>query len=155
LKIIKLVVIAFTSLASTACYSLNDECRQNVGNRLVSEAKYSEGFKLLKFCENDQSVTGLTLGQLAVLYGDFGFGEFKTKKERAQKIYDLYLMAAAKGNEDAVMTLISIFDSGEPLILLAPNPSVSECLSVLADAENYQAEKINGCIGEIDRKYYE
>ena len=148
MNIIKLVVMVFMLSVSIGCAASKSSCNQKDGNKFVSAGNYDQGFKLLRSCESDKSVTGLTLGQLAVLYAEFGYGDFKSQAERAQKIYDLYVMSAIKGNEDAVMTLIDIFESGEPLISLKPKPLISSCLNGLVDAEDYRSSKIKSCIKE-------
>ncbi|MDB9953384.1 hypothetical protein OAD57_08365, partial [Porticoccaceae bacterium] len=67
------------------------------------------------------------------MYGEFGFGEFASKEDRAAKVYELYVSSALKGNEDSIFSVISILDSGEPLLSLEPQKEKAGCLRKIVD----------------------
>lgn len=146
-RINKLTIIFSVFLFCNVCQALAYQCNQELGNENVSSGSYDSAFDQLKGCENVKSVTGLTLGQLAVLYSYFGYGNFTSEAKRAEKIYGLYVRSAMKGNEDSVQSLISIFESGEPLILLSPDRQKAECLSKLVPTtEGYKADDVSHCL---------
>lgn len=134
------------SFFSCSCLAEKSDCDQSKGGELLAQGKYDQAFTNLKGCEVDGGVTGLTLGQLAVLYGEFGYGNFNSTVERAQKVYDLYLASAMKGNEDAILSLVSMLENGEPLISLVSQPSKASCLQDLLDSEAYTIKQIKVCM---------
>lgn len=131
---------------SDSCLAEKSDCEQVKGGEFMIQGKYDQAFENLKSCEGDRDVTGLTLGQLAVLYGDHGYGNFNSLVERWQKIYDLYLASAMKGNEDAISSLASMLENGEPFISLVSQPSKASCLRDLLDSESYTIKQIKGCM---------
>tara|TARA_B100000768_G_C11182194_1_gene333448 strand:- start:471 stop:914 length:444 start_codon:yes stop_codon:yes gene_type:complete len=145
-KIISILLIGFFC---SACNSQDYQCKQKEGNLSLSNGNYDAAFDQLKDCEDVDNVTDLTLGQLAVLYGHFGYGEFEGKKSRARKVYDLYIRSALKGNEDAISSILSMFESGEPLISLKPQKEKSACLRALLDSDaKYKSKQVSACLGK-------
>lgn len=131
----------------SACSAQVHKCEESVGNKKVSRGLYKDAFELLKGCEDVQGVSALTLGQLAVMYGEFGFGEFEGKEDRAEKVYKLYVKSAIKGNEDSIFSVISILDSGEPLLSLEPQKEKADCLREIVDrGGEYDKSTIMSCL---------
>lgn len=147
MKIRLFVLFASFSFVSSPSFAEQSNCNQLKGSELLAQGKYEQAFFNLKNCEDDPSVIGLSLGQLAVLY-ERGYGDFNSAVERAQKIYNLYLASAMKGNEDAVLSLVSMLENGEPFISLASQPSKASCLQKLLDSKGYTIKQIKDCMGE-------
>lgn len=97
----------------------------------MENGSYDAAFEALRDCEWDQSASGLTLGQLAFLYNQLGYGEFKEPEARARKVYQLFIRSAKLGNEDAILALISEFKNGDSLLQVAPDVNVEQCLRLV------------------------
>lgn len=138
-------VITIASLM--ACTSLGQVCEAEKGSQNVSQGNYDEAFDQLRFCEDKAEVSGLVLGQLATLYGYFGYGDFSTPRQRMQKVYDLNERAALLGDEDSISTMAAIYESGEPAIGLSADAKKAECLNELVDrSDTFTTSMVMNCL---------
>ncbi len=139
-----------TMFLVTACQAWPDEgqkCFQEKGNREVAEGNYEVAFQILQQCETAKCVSATTLGQLAFLYADLGFGEFDSERDRFTHVLGLYQRAALLGSEDAIETLIDIYSHGGGIVDVRASSRKVECFKrVLKDA-GIDPSKVQPCLG--------
>lgn len=145
IKLFTLLLFLFLSPLSVA---ENSDCNPEKGSEFIQQNKLSQAYLNLKGCAKDKNSTALALAQLALLYGWFGYGDFDSEEERYQKVYELDCAAAMMGEEDALMTLVSIFRNGEPIISLAAQPAKALCLKELSYLESYTEEQFKRCMSK-------
>lgn len=143
---IRVVLLLLLSMSSAACTAVGVECNQDEGNSLMETGDYKGGYENLRGCEYEESASGLTLGQLAVLYSSMGYGNFKSPEEKARRVYDLYVSSAKKNNKDALMSLVSIYETGEPLLSLKADKEMALCLRSISATDDVVSEHVSYCL---------
>lgn len=122
-------------------------CDEESGAEAFSAGHYDEAFVLLERCEVG-SASGLALGQLAILYLDFGYGEFDSELLRRRKFFELLTYSAIKGNEDALASLIGMYEQGESSLFLNPQERKAQCLQELRESVHYTSKQVERCLLE-------
>lgn len=111
----------------SANHAIGSECRGSTGLEKAKMGETSAAFDELRGCENDPNASAAALFTLAWLYHVEGLGGL-TSKERVLKSWALTEQAALTGDEDAVVTLASMFGAGSAELGLEPNPKIQDCL---------------------------
>jgi hypothetical protein len=144
------LILLFCSLLS--CQLLAQDCDQIEGNLRMQTDLYDEAFAMLKNCENQKGATGETLANLAILYGVLGYGDLPDRKARAHRLYILFVAAAQKGNEDAIVTLANVYEYGEPLLSISPQPKKENCLLNIVENSRppFDTDRVKACLEMVE-----
>lgn len=144
---IKNLMTGISLLLISSCFGLSEAqvCDEPGGTLAIENGDNDEAFRLLKGCEGSTE-SAATLMQLAVLYGYLEYGEFDSISARVSKFHSLNVAAALKGNEDAILYLIDVFEEGVPLISLASNKVAGSCLQQLIDSAQYKSTDVALCL---------
>ena len=87
-----------------------------------------QAFELLKLCENDPDASPDALILLASFYEDDEFNGDDEKRARLTKAWELFERAALMGDEDAILTLATMYAVGSEGLGFGPELNVADCL---------------------------
>jgi hypothetical protein len=128
-----IIRILASLLLMTAPLETIGECLPAEGDQAAQSGDRLLAFSKYKDCDDHEKLSGETLVNMAVLYMMSDVATFEDERSRAIKVDELLKMSAYKGNEDAIVTLASFYESGEPLLDLESNEDIADCLLSLTE----------------------
>jgi len=124
----KTLCVVFGLLAGCSA----DSCHDLAAKDAITAEYFVEGCRLLEECEDEPSASAENLMLLALCYADESL--VQDRQSGLRKSWDLIERAALTGNEDAIVTLASLYLVGDDKIGYDPKLSVADCLlAVTAD----------------------
>lgn len=119
--------------------AVEDLCDEAGADLALSEGNNQLAFSKLENCEETSIASGEMLLGLAFLY--IQYGSFESEELLAIKFYRLLTLASMKGNYDALVSLASDYETGEPLASIQPDEAKADCLLFIADNPVHDPKK--------------
>lgn len=117
-------IFAATTALLSGCAA--NSCDELAAKEAIVREDFQEGFRLLQECESKASLSAETLMLLAYCYADESL--VQDRHGGLRKSWELVERAALTGNEDAIVTMASMYLVGDEELGYKPVVSVADCL---------------------------